>query len=796
MKSKIKFLRKVQIKALPKRYFTETKMLKYLKSVQNLIAVEHQPTNRSFRTLGELFVATVCSFGMTTAFAATYYVSSGSGNDNTGAVDNELKPYQTLGKVAKLVNPGDTVLIKNGTYSAFTISRAGSSDTARITWRAYPGHNPEIKSNGTEWQVIKVEASYQTIDGLKITGYNDNITLQQAEADHDAAGGGSSKFNTNGIVVDNRVYPPTNPTTYKAKADQVHSLTVQNCDISKFAGAGIGVLPGDYIVIKNNKIHDNAWYTRYGGSGASIFTTNAPVTYTNAQYPGYRNVVVGNTFWNNKGLVKWKDALGGGKYSDGNGFILDTTSVDDLETEYAGRTLIANNLSVSNGGSGIHAYQAIHADIVNNTGYKNGTQVGYPDIYAMDSKDIRIYNNIMSSRAPSELSAYGTIKTGKANSNYKNTNVIYDYNVYFNGSTEVTGPKDVVADPLFVNPGPDPTTADFSLKAGSPAKKSGIIGALTARTNATFTPTPGSTVAVGSGDYTPLTDLLGVTRSTTGMDRGAYSANKPFVTSSLALIGTVGAEMTYRITASNSPTSYAATGLPPELILNTTTGIITGTPLTAKTYNGTITVNNESGSQTVNITVTIDQLPTGWAVSATTPASGKTEVLNVNANGVWTIAAARTNRLIGTSDSFSSAFQSVLATGDVTIRARIIGNSDNTTLSGAGITLRETEGADSAHVSAIVSPIKGVTYVRRASKGGRTVTTAGPNDSSSVWLELKRVGNVVTCKASENEGQTWVEVRRETLSQVNPVRVGVIAQSSGASSTNTATIDNVSITKL
>jgi hypothetical protein len=122
--------------------------------------------------------------------------------------------------------------------------------------------------------------------------------------------------------------------------------------------------------------------------------------------------------WNDRGLVKWKQI---GDYSEGNGFILDVSAAD-----YNGRTLITNNLSVRNGGSGIHAFEARHADIVNNTAYMNGDKVGYADIFAGFSTDIKLLNNIIHSRVG-----------GKANANDSNRDVIYDYNIYFNGSRAV-----------------------------------------------------------------------------------------------------------------------------------------------------------------------------------------------------------------------------------------------------------------------------------------------------------------------------------------------------------------------
>jgi hypothetical protein len=167
--------------------------------------------------------------------------------------------------------------------------------------------------------------------------------------------------------------------------------------------------------------------------------------------------VRGNKLWNNKTLVKW-DAIG--DYSDGNGIIIDSFSASkNPNGEYAGRTLVTNNVSFQNGGSGIHSFASGHVDIVNNTAFMNGQVVGYSDIFASYSSDVRIVNNVMFARAD-----------GQVNGNNRNTGVLYDYNVYFGGKAPaVMGPHDRVADPLFV----DAAHGDLRVREGSPAIDSG-----------------------------------------------------------------------------------------------------------------------------------------------------------------------------------------------------------------------------------------------------------------------------------------------------------------------------------
>lgn len=79
----------------------------------------------------------------------------------------------------------------------------------------------------------------------------------------------------------------------------------------------------------------------------------------------------------------------------------------------------------------------------------------------------------------------------------------------------------------------------------------------------------------------------------------------PVITSPTSSAGTAGAAFSYTITATNSPTSYGAAGIPSELSLNTTTGVISGTPSTSGTFNIYLSASNAkgSGSQTLALVV-------------------------------------------------------------------------------------------------------------------------------------------------------------------------------------------------
>jgi hypothetical protein len=98
--------------------------------------------------------------------------------------------------------------------------------------------------------------------------------------------------------------------------------------------------------------------------------------------------------------------------------------------------------------------------------------------------------------------------------------------------------------------------------------------------------------------------------ATESSGNGATSTagSPPTITSSLTASGTYGTTFsTYTITASNSPTSYNATGLPTGLSVNTTNGQITGTPTQTGTFNVDISAGNTNGTDTKTLVITIGQ---------------------------------------------------------------------------------------------------------------------------------------------------------------------------------------------
>lgn len=98
----------------------------------------------------------------------------------------------------------------------------------------------------------------------------------------------------------------------------------------------------------------------------------------------------------------------------------------------------------------------------------------------------------------------------------------------------------------------------------------------------------------------------------------------PVITSALTATGQVGAAISYQITASNSPTSYSASNLPNGLSLNSTSGVISGTPAAAGTSSVTIGATNAGGTGTATLTLTVNSA--NPVITSATTATGQVGV--------------------------------------------------------------------------------------------------------------------------------------------------------------------------
>jgi chitodextrinase len=105
-----------------------------------------------------------------TAEAATYHVSPSGSDSGSGTLTS---PFKTIQHAANIVNPGDTVYVRGGTYyQRVSLTRSGSS-AGYITFQNYPGETPVLDGTGfgAGYMFAATDVSYLKIIGLTVQNY-------------------------------------------------------------------------------------------------------------------------------------------------------------------------------------------------------------------------------------------------------------------------------------------------------------------------------------------------------------------------------------------------------------------------------------------------------------------------------------------------------------------------------------------------------------------------------------------------------------------------------------------------
>ena len=407
-----------------------------------------------------------------------YYVSPSGNDSNDGKTPNTA--FATLQKAANVVQPGYTVYAMTGVYQNTDFASSSPSQNVLniytsgtqalpITFTNYPGQSPKIQFNS--WYGIRVfgPASYITLSGFEIEGDQQQVSQTYAQS----ASYGDPLTNGTGISVtgdSSGVLISTHVT--------IENMVVHDCPLN-----GIGAGYSDYIAVQDNIVYNNGYWSPFAGSGISMIGLFP----SDSNTKNYKNFILRNVSYGNNEVHPNFQAYN--LITDGNGIILDSFNHQATSFQpYNGKTLVANNIVYSNGGTGISAYQSANIDLINNTAFANNLTMSIPigEIVAYYASNINIVNNIMV--APTGL---------PVNTATGDTTVNVDYNLYYGGSgPQVMGSHDLIGNPLFIAP----LNGNFQLQTGSPAISSGIAWP-SVLTDFLSNPRPGLDGGIDRGAY-------------------------------------------------------------------------------------------------------------------------------------------------------------------------------------------------------------------------------------------------------------------------------------------------------
>lgn len=352
-------------------------------------------------------------------------------NGSDAAAGTQSAPLATISRAVTLADAGTTILVGDGEYlGRVSIQKEGRPD-AWITIRA---ENPRGAFVNGGFSIDG--GAYIEIDGF---------ICEDPSKLGTAVGVGQGPEPTNKMA---------------------HHINVFNCVLRNSGQSGFSSAYADYMHIKGNEIYGNSRLSEWQGSGLSLWENRAF-----DQQAGYHNIIENNIIYDNLNAedVVYVNGTAEEGHTDGNGIIIDYGggaefgNTADPKVDENPLTLIRGNLCFDNGGRGIGITYSSNCHIINNTLYRNAKDEEL--ISAKSELSVNIGNNLIV-RNNIIYATMGNECIGMGNG----TNNIFENNLCFNGSVVGEGKGNLIGvNPRFVNASIQPDTADFRLKADSPA---------------------------------------------------------------------------------------------------------------------------------------------------------------------------------------------------------------------------------------------------------------------------------------------------------------------------------------
>ncbi len=160
-------------------------------------------------------------------------------------------------------------------------------------------------------------------------------------------------------------------------------------------------------------------------------------------------------------------------------------------------------------------------------------------------------------------------------------------------------------------------------------------------------------------------------------------------------------------------------------------------------------------------------------------------------SATWTINASGAD-IGGTNDQFRYVSQTL--SGDGSVTARVVTQSNTSVTAKAGVMLRATTDPASPEYAALVTPGNGIKVQERSAQGGTTTKLANPSGTVPAYLRVSRAGNTFSAYTS-SDGVTWTLVSNSSFTMTMPgsLLAGIAMTSHSSGVLGTVTVDSVAV---
>ena len=156
-------------------------------------------------------------------------------------------------------------------------------------------------------------------------------------------------------------------------------------------------------------------------------------------------------------------------------------------------------------------------------------------------------------------------------------------------------------------------------------------------------------------------------------------------------------------------------------------------------------------------------------------------------SGVWTNRGSGAD-IWNNADGFF--FRGAALSGNGSIQARLTSQTATDPWAKAGLMIRASTNANSAHAFVAATPANGLAFQRRTTTGGSSTHTAQGSYVYPIWLKLTRSGSTFTGYKSTN-GTSWTQIGTANITMSNQVYIGMAVTSHNNGVLSTAVFDNV-----